>query len=221
MDKTNVSGLILEGIAGTGKTTTLNSLLRSSFWNDKPFLSSQILSEHHTLRVLEKLNTTKKLKTADCVGLLDLHVRHIENIQGNLQQTDWLKRERTNQKFAYIFERFHLSHLYHFDQISWRNVSSIDQRLLKLNAHLCLFIIHPDDIQERIIEDYEKAGWGDYLQSLGRNSSEIKAHFVRKQDELLVLASKSKLPTKIIDSSGVSKNQVLDEVITFWKLTKS
>lgn len=219
MDKTNISGLIFEGIAGTGKTTTLTNLLASDSWNEKPFLSSQVLSEHHTMRVLEKLHETRSVKVSDSTNLLNQHVTHIENIQKNLEQTDWLERDRTNQKFAYIFERFHLSHAYLFDTVTWRNLVPIDQRLLSINARICLFTIHPDDIQERIIEDYKKADWQDYLKTLGSNDNEVKAHYIRKQDELVELASKSMLPVKIINSSRLSPTQVLNEVIQFWNLS--
>jgi guanylate kinase len=39
MSNTIVSGIILEGIAGTGKTTLLRTLLSSDAWSVKPHMS--------------------------------------------------------------------------------------------------------------------------------------------------------------------------------------
>ncbi len=218
MNGTNVSGLVFEGIAGTGKTTTLNSLLKSSHWNNKPFISSYVLSEHHTLRVLENTFLDKTLKKTDSIELLEFHTSHLEKLQSNLTQTNWLERDRVNQKLPYIFERFHLTHVYHYDDVSWADVSSVDERLRELKARLVLFTIDEADIQERVIEDHKKAGWQDYLQTLGRNDEEIRQHFTEKQNQIRDLIDKTSLPVVEINTSKNNTESILDIIFDFWKL---
>ncbi len=217
MDQHNISGIILDGIAGTGKSTTLYKLLESEFWAKKPFISSHVLSEHHTLRVLENKFLDKTLRKEDSIELLDSHVRYLEQLKLRLNNTDWLERDRTAQKLPFILERFHLTHAYHYDHVEWGDVEGIDNRLVGLNAKLLLFTIDPDDIQERIIEDYKKSGWQDYLKTLGSNDEEIKQHFIRKQGQIIELSKKTKLPVKIIESSRMSPTEVLNEVTNFWR----
>lgn len=181
-------------------------------------MSLQVLSEHHTLRVLENKFLAGTLTTQDSTTLLDTHVKYLERLRTNLEQTDWLERDRMAQKLPFIFERFHFSHVYHYDTVDWADVVDIDKRLLELGTKVCLFTIDPDDIQERIIEDYKKSGWQDYLKTLGSNDTEIKAHFVRQQDEILKLIDKTVLQVKIIETSKLTTNQIVQEVIKYWGL---
>ena len=216
MNDSNISGLIIEGIAGTGKTTTLYALLDDKRWLQKLYLSSYVLSEHHTLRVLENRALAKTLTKQDCIEVLNTHVNYLEKLKTNLEQTDWLERDRTAQKLPFIFERFHLTHAYHFDQVNWSDVKAIDQRLAALNTKLCVFTIDPEDMQKRIIEDYRKSGWQEYLKTLGSNDNEIKAHFVREQEKIILLAKQTVLPVKVFDTSSLSTQQLVDGVLDFW-----
>ena len=216
MKDQNVFGIILEGIAGTGKSTTLAKLLDSDLWRTKPYMSSIVLSEHQTLRNLETKRDNSTYTKQDSIRLLDNHVSYLELLKNQLDDNGWLKRDRKSQKIPYVFERFHLSHVYYYDSMNWDDVVGIDERLVSLNAHLFVFTINPDDIQDRIIDDYEKTGWSNYLSTLGSTNEEIKEYFIRKQDEILELAKKTKLKVTYIDTSKLSPNEVVQEIITNW-----
>jgi hypothetical protein len=92
-------------------------------------------------------------------------------------------------------------------------MSKIDTQLAQLNATIYLFTIEPEDIQTRIIDDYEKAGWKDYLQTLGNNDEEIKEYFVHKQEQLVTLAQRSAIPVVKINSSKLSTNEIFKKVV--------
>jgi len=215
MKPKNVSGIILEGIAGTGKTTALKALIGRDEWKDRAFLSSVVLTEHQTLRVLEAKKDAGIAKE-DNLSLLDIHIAYLETLTNYLSETDWLERDRSAQKVPFIFERFHLSHAYHHEHLQWDDLLEIDQRLFNLNALVFLFTIEPEDMQERIINDYKKNGWQDYLQTLGKNDREILDHFVKKQNELLNFAEKSKLPVMHINSSELTSDEIVEKIITNW-----
>lgn len=214
---TNLSGIILEGIPGTGKTTSLAHLLQAEAWQRKSCLSSIILTEHQTLRLLEEQREAGTLTKADNLALLDSHVSYLEQCRQRLDKTTWLERERSNQKLPFVFERFHLSHVYHYGYLSWDDVADIDARLAQLQATIFLFLIDPEDIQERIIEDYKKSGWGDYLQKLGNNNREIIDHFARKQEEIVKLAKLSQLPVEYVNSSKKNTSDILEQILDRWQ----
>ncbi len=211
----NLNGLIVEGIAGTGKSTFLYELQKSEHWQNKPFISSVILSEHHTLRVLEQKHLKDERTKEDSISLLDSHVSRLEQLKNNLTQTDWLERDRVAQKIPFVFERFHLTHVYHYDDLGWGDVASIDSRLNKLSARLALFTIDEADIKERIIEDYKKAGWQDYLQTLGSSETEIIDHFVTKQNQILDLSKESSIPLRVFNTSKLRGKDLTRAVIEF------
>lgn len=213
MNNTNVSGIILEGIAGTGKTTLLRALLGNNAWSTKPHMSSLVLTEHQTLRVLESRRDDNSYDKSDSIDLLSNHVSYIQYLKTNLDNTDWLQRDRNNQRVSFILERFHLSHVYHYEQLEWRDVEAVDNMLKNLEAKMFIFTIEENDIQERIIDDYKKAGWKDYLDTLGNTNDEIIAHFVQKQDELLDLVKLTAIPFEIINTSLLSQSEVLGLVI--------
>jgi thymidylate kinase len=213
MTNTNASGIILEGIAGTGKTTLLRALLDSNAWSTKSHMSSIVLTEHQTLRVLESRRDNNSYNKSDSINLLSKHASYIHYLKTNLDNTEWLQRDRTNQQVSFIFERFHLSHVYHYEQLEWRDVETVDNTLKDLDAKMFIFTIDENDIQERIIDDYEKAGWKDYLGTLGNTDDEIIAHFVQKQNELLDLAKLTAIPFEIINTSILSQSEVLKLVV--------
>jgi len=209
MSTSNVSGIILEGIAGAGKTTLLRSLLESDAWTAKHHMSSIVLTEHQTLRVLEPKREANSYSNSDSIDLLDKHVSYLNDLKSNLDNTKWLQRDRTAQQLTFILERFHLSHVYHYEQLEWQDVKYLDDKLKDLGAKIILLTIDAADIQKRIIEDYEKAGWKDYLDTLGNTDDEIINHFVRKQNELLDLAKLTAIPIEIINTSKLPPTEVL------------
>ena len=72
-----MKGLILEGVPGTGKTTLLKSMLRSRRYVDRSFLSTIVLSEHQTQRVLEAKEEEEGLDRHDNVALLESHLAYL------------------------------------------------------------------------------------------------------------------------------------------------
>jgi thymidylate kinase len=214
-DNWNISGLILEGICGTGKTTLFRSLIQSQRFIQKSFLSSIILSEHQTQRVLERKEREEGLVRSDNISLLDQHVTYLEIVRDRLEQMQWCTNNRTNMRIPFILERFHFTHVHHYDHISWEDVQGIDSRLAKLNCKLCLLTVDDSMLRHRIITS-RNTEWRDYLSRYGETDNLIIAYYSKQQSTLHALCDQSALETLVVDTTESSVEETLDQVLDFW-----
>lgn len=214
-DNWNVSGLILEGICGSGKTTIFRSLLQSERFVQRSFLSAIVLSEHQTQRVLERKERETGLTTVDNVGLLDQHVSYLEAVRNRLNQMEWCLNNRTNMRVPYVLERFHFTHVYHYPHMTWEHVQPIDRRLAELNCKLCLLTVPEGLLRERIITSRD-SGWREYLSRYGETDEEILRYYATQQQLLRGLCEKSELDTLVLDTANMSTQDTVNQVLDFW-----
>jgi thymidylate kinase len=215
----NTSGLILEGICGTGKSTLLQALLNSKNYCEKSFLSSLVLSEHQTQRVLERKEQEVGLNVADNIALLDYHISYLESLKARLEYMPWRQSNRTNMRFPFIFERFHFTHVYHYQHMSWEDVEDIDSRLVHLNCKICLLTMSISQFRDRIINSRD-AGWRDYLKRYGNTDEEILDYYEKQQDFYQYLCKKSKLKTFIINTTKMSVEDTVEQVLDYWGIIR-
>ena len=213
----NISGLIIDGICGTGKTTVFRALIQSERFVQKSFLSSIILSEHQTQRVLERKEREEGLTPSDNISLLEQHVTYLEQIRDRLEQMQWCEKNRTNMRIPYVFERFHFTHVYHYSHVSWPDVQDIDSRLANLNCKLCLLTIDDSQLEHRIITGRD-SGWREYLKQYGETTDEILKYYATQQKLLRNLCEKSKLDTLIVDTTDSNVKKTLDQILDFWRV---
>lgn len=211
----NMSGLILEGVSGTGKSTILRALNQSDRFIHKSFLSSIVLSEHQTQRVLERKEREEGLTQSDNVALLDQHVTYLECMRERLEQMQWCDNNRTNMRIPYVFERFHFTHVHHYNHMSWSDVQGIDLRLAKLNCKICLFAVDDSILENRIITGRD-SDWRGYLARYGKTNEEIIEYYVAQQKQVRDLCDESALETLIVDTTNSSVEETLEQVLTFW-----
>lgn len=212
----NMSGLILEGICGTGKSTLFRSITRSPLFGQRTASTLVALTEHHTQRVLEKQEQNEGLTPADNLSLLDSHVTYLELLNQRLEKMPWRENNRTNMRVCYLLERFHFTHVYHYPHMNWELVQPIDTRLARLNCRLCLLTIDEAQIEDRIILGRDE-GWREYLKKHGRTHAEIVAHYAGRQKLLMDLCRRSRLPITILNTSRLSPAEALNRVMDFWK----
>jgi len=215
----NISGLIIEGIAGTGKSTAIRSLLVSEAWIKKGHISSIVLSEHQTQRVLEANEKLGPLQVQDHQILLSKIVSMLEQFNSGLQAMDWSARNRQAHKLPFLLERFHFTHVFHYPGMTWEDVDDIDARLAVLNAKVCMLTINPVVMKQRIVGDTNKNGWQSFLQRFGKSDDEIIEHFIIQQEHLIRLTKLTRLPCRIIDTSNTPTQRVVEEMLDFWALT--
>ena len=217
----NTVGLVLEGISGSGKSTVLGGLLRSESYLQRGYLSSIVLSEHHTQRVLEPKQKAEGLSAADNVALLRQNVDMIHALDLRLRGTDWGERGRLNHRLSYLMERFHLTHVCHYEHVGWKHVRAIDDALAGLGCKLCLLRVDEAMIEERVVNLRRNKEWEAYLSSVGSHSRGIVDHYVAQQERFLALREASSMPSVVVDTSGRGVNEVVAEVSAFWLSERS
>jgi thymidylate kinase len=217
MQNWNISGIILEGISGSGKTAVLNALLKSERYTNRNYLSSLILSEHQTQRVLERKDREQGLVKQDNIELLQNHIDYISEINNRLSEMAWCDNKSTAMRFPYFLERFHLTHVVQYSHINWKDVKQFDEKLAILNCRLCILTIDRNSISERILSR-QNTGWQEYIRRFGNNEHEITDHFVKQQNDLLELAEKSRLETLTIDTGTKEADETVDTLADFWNI---
>lgn len=210
----NISGLILEGICGTGKSTLFRSIMHSAPFCHRNAPTLVALTEHHTQRVLEDRERNGGLTPEDNTALLDSHVAYLEHLNERLEKMPWRENNRTNMRVGYLFERFHFTHACHYSHMNWKRIEPIDARLARLNGRLCLLTLDESQIESRIILARDN-GWREYLKRYGQTNAEIVAYYAEQQHLLVELCERSSLPTIILNTSRLSETDTLNRLLEF------
>jgi thymidylate kinase len=214
-DNWNISGLILEGVSGSGKSALLRELIRSERFVQRSFHSTIVLSEHQTQRVLERKERERGLTPADNLALLNQHVAYLESLRDGLEQMQWCQANLTDMRIPYLLERFHFTHVYHYPYLTWQEVESIDQRLARLNCKVCVFTADAPTLEQRIITD-RTGPFRDYIKRFGATNGEIVQHYLDQQERLLALCRQSNLETRVVDTSSDEISQTVAQALDFW-----
>ena len=209
-------GLILEGVSGSGKTTVLHALLRGERYLERGYLSSLVLTEHHTQRVLEPKQRREGLGVEDNVGLLRRHVETIRALEARLHQTDWAARGRTLHRFCYVLERFNLTHVCHYPHVAWGDVEDVDGALAGLGCKLCLLTADGSVLEERVTDARKNPEWRRQLASLGADRRQVVDHLVAQQEGFLEVCRASSMPFIVVDTSRTRAAEAAEEISAFW-----
>lgn len=211
----NLTGLILEGISGTGKTSLLRGILAHPVWQNKNSLSSVVLTEHQTQRVLERKAREEGLVLNDHLNLLGSHIGYLEDLNAQLDQMQWCQAGQTAMRIPFLLERFHLTHGTDYNHITWSHLESLDSRLAPLNGKIVLLTASPAALKQRLFSRRNEA-WRSYIQRFGSTPGEILDYYVSRQEQLIHLADKSCLEVMRFDTSRLGVAEIVDQILSDW-----
>jgi hypothetical protein len=212
--------IILEGVAGSGKSSLLKALLAHPKFANRPGASSLILTEHHTQRVLEGFGPRASLRAEDHVGLLREHVDYVTGIASRLDRmTRWKRDALTNPRLTAVIERFHLTHALNYEHVEWQDVAELDSRMAHLGTQLCLVTAHPEELRRRLVS--RGPSWGGFLNEPGQRRrltgsptlAERVDYFIAQQQALFELAKRSAMQRLEIDTTSLDPSGAAERVL--------
>ncbi|GAB6099094.1 hypothetical protein JCM16358_09730 [Halanaerocella petrolearia] len=211
------TGIIFEGIPATGKSTIIRSLLKSPKILEREFMPFLTYGEDITQRVLEKKYNQGQLTKEDNLELLFDIIEPLEKYKDYYQKRGWVGTE-SEHRYAFVLERFHITHATYFDHLCWDDLAEIDRKLAQLNTKLCFLEIEPKVMRKRIIYSRGQK-WRNYISRYGSTEEEIIEHYIRRQKRKKQLVTKSNLPSLILNTSQANWEQLIDQMIEFWDLS--
>lgn len=203
--------LLIEGTSGVGKSTLIDALLRHHVANSGPRkLRSVIhLAQSHTYGPLATPEDRGTLTVAE-------NLQHLDRI---LRLMEWLSisvQEHTKPWCFVIVDTLHLTQCVRPGAVGWSDVASMDDRLAALGCKLVSLRASSQRLWERGIEPRKNEQFLlKYAKKFGQTNEEIHAYFVREQEILADLFSKSVMPKRHVANDG-GVDSVLAEVYQFW-----
>ncbi len=189
-----VRGIIIEGIAGSGKTTLRKHLMHRLSVSNASLIS---INEYCTERCLEPLKDAGPDESAEVLTGI---VRLLNNFQ-NLPC-------RSSDEFRklFILERFHMSHCLDIaNQEFTAGYRYIDRQMKELNAVIVLLTLEPSSILERSVISTKKtrpASWSDYLSTLGPTDQDVAAYYQCQQELFISFCGQSAIPFSVFDATN-------------------
>ncbi len=216
-NETNLSGLILEGIPGSGKSSVLKEILKNPKFQERNSESLLVLNEHQTQRVLEQKERDGVLKKSDHTELLNCHLAYIQRINDSLEPIKWCEKNSKHHRFNFIFERFHFTHLYYYDYLEWDDFALIDTALGAIGTKLCVLLIDRDTIIRRVIgERKNNSNWMNYIKRYGATDVDIVNYFVDRQEQMLKYIYNSSLESVFINTNNTGAEETAEQICNFW-----
>ena len=201
--------LLIEGVAGIGKTTLINSLIRQYVDSNKRNRSSLHLAQAHTYHPLAPDEIDSKL-------LPEQNIAHLEQI---LDLLTWLVSSVSYEQRKIFFCTIHTLHITHCVRpgiLSWNDVATFDRRLQQLGCKLIFLRATEETIWERTV-------WGRrenefiiyYGRKYGDSLENIHNYYVQEQEKMLAIAELSAMKKLMVDC-GRTIPDISQEAFDFW-----
>jgi hypothetical protein len=202
--------LLVEGTSGVGKSTLIDALIRRHVDASEP-------RKIRTLVHLAQSHTYGPLATLEDKGLtVDANLRHLERIVGTIEWLHASVQEHARPWCFVLVDTLHLTHCVRPGVVKWNDVEPLDQRLAGIGCKLLflrgtLAIIWEHGIKPRADQQFIR----EYARKFGRTHEEIHSYFVREQDIITDLFSRSSMPKRLLQNDGLLDNTV-EEALRFW-----
>ncbi len=205
--------LVVEGIAGIGKSTLIDALIRR-------YVAEQPERKLRTLLHLTQAHTYGPLAVDEDRGTLTVeeNVAHLEAVVSMLEwHVRALTAERVPKLFA-IVDTLHLTHCHRPGVVAWDDVAAIDRRLASLGAKMLFVHATPSTVWQRgivarredpFITRYAARRWGPSLEAIHR-------HFLDEQEAMRALLPQTRLAHQTIAIDG-ALSSYLDAAYEHWR----
>lgn len=160
--RSQIRGVVIEGLSCAGKTSTLNELKRVQAEDKEAERNLIVLSEHYSQVLNNVKGSLIRHERSEHLRLLDERIKMLEQLNDWAAYLgDW---SRSSRGLFFILERFHINHRLAFLEDSTSEIEVIESRLFSLGAKTILLTISPNAIEERL-RHREGAEWNSYSAS--------------------------------------------------------
>lgn len=209
-----MTGLLLEGIVASGKTSILRELQNHGPWQRRG--SKLVLSEYFTERANEHLRS----RTAETYhGLMQKNVRLLEAAH-QIEVASPLLTTGGGHDLCFVIERFHLTNAISYAGGTFDAYRDVDQELARLGCRLALLVIDEMMVGPRIAEVYRQRGprWQAYQDRLEAQVGDLSRHYAEAQAQYRRGAEWSALEHVIIDTTDKDWPRCVREISQFWRI---
>lgn len=204
--------LLVEGTSGAGKSTLIDALLRRH-------VDTSRQRKLRTLVHLAQSHTYGPLAVPEDKGTLTVNEnsRHLEGIVGMIEWLQASVREHTRPWCFVAVDTLHLTHCVRPGVVKWGDVEPFDRRLAALGCKLLFLHATRETIWERGIKPRANEQFmQEYAKKFGSTPEEIHGYFVREQETLTELFSRSAMPKMLVQNDGATGPQTLEKAWQFW-----
>lgn len=209
--ETPFKALLVEGTSGVGKSTLIDALIRRHVAGApaRKVRSLVHLAQSHTYGPLAPLEDRGTLTVAD-------NVRHLERLVGMMEWFHANVQEHQRPWCFVVVDTLHITHCVRPGAVQWAEVAGIDQRLAAIDCKVFLMTASPANIWKRGIEARRDSQFlQEYALKFGSSEQEIHQYFVREQEIIVDLFSRSKMP-KYQKSDEDTTANIVDAAYEFW-----
>jgi len=201
--------LLVEGVAGIGKSTLISSLIRK-YSEDNPRIRSLLhLTQAHTYHPLSP-------DEPDAGPTTEQNLAHLEKI---LDLIGWMVStvsEERRKIFFGVIDTLHLTHCFRPGVLCWADVSEFDERLARLGCKIVFLRAASKTIWERTIWSRKDTEFITYYgRKYGDSLESIHQYFVREQERMLALLAQSAMEKLLVDCDE-SVFDKSEEVFDYW-----
>jgi hypothetical protein len=203
--------LLVEGTSGVGKSRLIDGLIRRHVESCKP-------RKIRTLVHLAQSHTYGPLARSEDDGTLtvEANLRHLERVVGLIEWLHASVQEQTRPWCFVLVDSLHLTHCFRPGVVKWSDVVPFDRRLATVGCKLLFLQGRPATIWERGIRPrVDQQFIQEYARKFGRSHEEIHSYFVREQEQLVELFSRSVMTKRLLQSDGALDDAV-QEALRFW-----
>jgi thymidylate kinase len=157
--RSQIRGVVLEGLSCSGKTSTLRALKMVQAEDKEAERSLIVLSEHYSQVLNNVKGSLQRQERSEHLILLDERISMLEHLNDWVAHLgDW---SRGSRGLFYILERFHINHRQAFLGENISELLEIENRLSSLGAKTVLLTISDNAVEERL-RHREGAEWNRY-----------------------------------------------------------
>jgi len=199
-----VTGILIEGVTGAGKTQTLQALVQHVAFSSL-LGSGRVFAEEETFG--EIMSEIQEPGISN-----EQYLRRLTHILGLVEEKAASSRDRV----GFVLERFHLS--YYAQLPDWDLYAGLDERLARLNCITVLLSIPEQDLVRRCLDRKERAGtsWTqDMVTHFGSREAVLGAviQSTRRRREA---ARMSRLPLLEIETGAESWSEYATRIVEEW-----